>query len=163
MEVTKCSDHDFSLLLGLGVSYAAQPLHITSQTLGRWSATFDLIDYNGALDLELGQTCLIQENGFRYLAGCIISITPEILDGNNTFVIYHVQVGDKSKIFDGRVVLASLYPAGMDVADVIRDLFTNSGSCNPPLSLEGITTNNVPPSLGALGTWTSWASPVDRN
>src|SRR5262249_17717992 len=75
-----------------------------------------------------------------------------ILDGNNTFVIYHVTAGDKSKIFDGRIVLTSVYPSGMDAADVIRDLFSNSGACNPPLSQEGVTLNNVPASLGALST-----------
>lgn len=149
-EVTDCSGVDRSLIFGAGQSVGAQPLRMSCQTIGRWQATFDLIDYNGSYTPQLGQTVLIQENGIRLMIGCITSITLELFDGNNAFVIYHITAGDKSSIFDHRVVLQRFFLAGTDIADVIRAMFTDSTVCNPPLQEEGITLNNLPASLGPL-------------
>lgn len=142
------------LVYGLGDAVGAQPLRIQSQTIGRGQATFDIYDQNASLAIELGQTLLIQEQGIRLFAGCIASLTPELFWRSNgtSFLVWHVTGVDKSGIFDHRVVLAPFYLAGTDAADVIRDLFSNPSSCNPPLSQEGITLNNVPDSLGPLST-----------
>ncbi len=142
------------LVYGLGDAVGAQPLRIQSQTIGRGQAQFDIYDQNGSLSIQLGQTVLIQEQGIRLFAGCIATLTPEIFWRSNgtSFLVWHVTAVDKSGIFDHRVVLAPFYLAGTDAADVIRDLFSNPSSCNPPLSQEGITLNNVPASLGALST-----------
>ena len=99
-EVTDCTNGDKSMVFGAGVSVGAQPLRLACQTIGRWRATFDLFDSNGSYTPQLGQTVLIQENGVRLFVGCITQITPEIFDGNNTFVVYHIQAADKSAIFD---------------------------------------------------------------
>lgn len=151
VEITNPAVYDFSLVNGLGEAVGSQPLRIVSQTIGRGQATFDLYDPASVLDIELGQTILIQEFGIRYFAGCIATLTVEIINGL-VGIIYHVTAVDKAGIFDHRVVLAPFYLAGTDAAEVIRDLFTNPSSLNPPLSLEGITINNVPASLGALST-----------
>lgn len=142
------------LVYGLGEAVGAQPLRIYSQTIGRGQATFDIYDQNASLSIELGQTVLIQEFGIRLFAGCIVTLTPELFTKpkGGYFLIWHVTAVDKSGIFDHRVVLAPFYLAGTDAADVIRDLFSNPSSCNPPLSQEGITLNNVPVSLGGLST-----------
>lgn len=149
VEVTNPLAQDYSLVFGAGEAVGAQPLRITSQTIGRGQATFDLYDQHSTLSIELGQTVLIQEQGIRYFAGCIATLTPEIYN-QLPGVIYHVTAVDKSGIFDHRVCLAPFYLAGTDAADVIRDLFSNPSSCNPPLSQEGITLNNLPVSLGPL-------------
>ncbi len=142
------------LVYGLGDAVGAQPLRIVSQTIGRGTAAFDIYDQNGTLSIELGQTVLIQEFGIRLFAGCISTLTPEIFWRSNgtSFLVWHVSAVDKSGIFDHRVVITPFYPSGMDAADIIRDLFTNPAACNPPLSQEGITTNNVPVSLGGIST-----------
>lgn len=144
------------LVYGLGDAVGAQPLRIVSQTIGRGQAAFDIYDQNSTLSIELGQTVLIREFGINLFVGCIASLTPELFTkpgpGNGHFLVWHVQAVDKSGIFDHRVVLAPFFPAGEDAADVIRKLFTDPASCNPPLSQEGITINNVPPTLGPLST-----------
>ena len=48
------------------------------------------------------------------------------------------------------MILQRFFVGGTDIADCIRSLFTDSTYCNPPLSQEGITLNNVPASLGPL-------------
>lgn len=149
VEVTNCSTADRSIVAGLGASVGAQPLRLSAQTIGRWGATFDLLDKDGSFTPQLGQTVLIQENGLRILAGCITALVPEIFDGA-TFVVYHVTTADKSAIFDHRVLLQRFFIAGTDIADVIRSFFTDVAYCNPPLENEGITLNNVPTSLGPL-------------
>lgn len=151
VELTNGVVHDYSLVSGLGDAVGAQPLRIVSQTIGRGQATFDLYDPAATLDIELGQTVLIQEMGIRYFAGCIATLTPEIYNGL-AGIIYHVTAVDKSGIFDHRVVLAPFFLAGTDVADCIRLMFNDPSTCNPPLSEEGITLNNLPVSLGALST-----------
>lgn len=155
-EITKPMPQDVPqpLVYGLSEAVSAQPLRIYSQTIGRGQATFDIYDQNGSLSIELGQTVLIQEFGIRLFAGCIVTLTPELFmkPPGGSFLIWHVTAVDKSGIFDHRVVLAPFSLAGTDAADVIRDLFSNPASCNPPLSQEGITINNVPVSLGALTT-----------
>lgn len=146
--LTNCGTLDPTLLNGIGDG--ALQLRVTSQTIGRGQATFDLYDATGtSITIQLGQTVLIQENGIRYFAGCVTSLVVELFKGG-TFTVYHVTAVDKSGIFDHRVCTTALYLSGTDVADVIRDLFSNPASCNPPLSEEGITLNNVPASLGAL-------------
>lgn len=150
-EVTNPLAQDRSLVYGVGEQIGAQPLRIYSQTIGRGQATFDLYDPNFDLDIELGQTVLIVEGSLRLFAGCISLLAPEIFEGN-PFRIWHITAVDKSGIFDHRTVLAPFYLAGTDAADVIRDLFTNPSSCNPPLSLEGITLNNLPATLGPLSS-----------
>lgn len=152
-EVTNASPSlDYSLISGLSNSVGAQPLHISSQTIGRWSAEFDLFDPTGTtLNIELGQTVLIQENGVRVFVGCIVQLTPEIFEGAD-FTVYHVHCIDKSGIFDHRIVLAKFFLAGTDAADCIRQMFNDPSTCNPPLSQEGISLNNLPVSLGQLTT-----------
>lgn len=142
------------LVYGLGDAVGAQPLRVYSQTIGRGTATFDIYDQNGSLSIQLGQTILIQEFGIRLFAGCIVTLVPELFmkPPAGSFLIWHVTAVDKSGIFDHRVCLAPFYLAGTDAADVIRDLFSNPASCNPPLSEEGITLNNLPVSLGPLST-----------
>lgn len=151
VEITNGATHDYSLVTGLGEAVGAQPLRIVSQTIGRGQATFDLYDPTATLDIELGQTILIQEMGIRYFAGCIATLTPEIYNGL-AGVIYHVTAVDKSGILDHRVVLAPFFLAGTDVADCIRLMFSDPATCNPPLSEEGITFANLPVSLGPLST-----------
>jgi len=120
-----------------------QPPTIQSQTLGRWSASFDLWAADGYLP-ALGQTVQYIENGVKLFAGCLNSVQLERISGSSVVVI-HCSCVDKSGICDHRVVSAQkTYPAGMDAADAIRDIVANY------LNGEGITTNNVPATLGAL-------------
>ncbi len=67
------------LVYGLGVRLlAVNPCGLYSQTIGRGQATFDIFDPESNLSIELGQTLLIQENGVRLFAGCIVTLIPEI-------------------------------------------------------------------------------------
>lgn len=122
---------------------SAQPVTFNSQTIGRSTATFDFIDYDGTFAPEMGQTVLITEPGFRHFAGCLTSVQFELIEKTNAVIIHSV-ARDKSAICDRRVVKTVSYPAGMDIADVFRDINANS------LSGEGVTTNGLPASLGAL-------------
>lgn len=122
---------------------SAQPLQITSQTLGRWQAVWDMIDYDGSFLPVLGQVVVFSEPAYRHFAGCITKLECELIMGTDT-VIFHLTARDKSAICDRRLVMTPVYPAGMDMADVFRDIVTNY------LPGEGITTTNVPASLGPL-------------
>lgn len=152
VDVTDCSSIDRSLVAGLGFAVGAQALQVNSQTLGRWTAQFDIYDIDGTYNPELAQTLLIQENGQRLLAGCISTLIVEKPYHSVPFRVFHVTANDKTYRFDQRQVLAPFILAGTDIADVIRSLFTDSTFCNPPLSTEGITYNSIPASLGPLST-----------
>lgn len=141
----------FTLIFGAG--HTLQQVRIDSQTIGRWSCAFDLYDPAGGYVPALRSTVVLVEGGYRQFAGCIDSIDVDLVEGETTnpIVVYHCIANDKSGILDHRVVLTSPgYDARMDVAALIRDLWTNSGATNPTLDQEGITLNNVPASLGVL-------------
>ncbi|TAK97790.1 MAG: hypothetical protein EPO08_20720 [Rhodospirillaceae bacterium] len=132
-----------SLLLAAGGHGAGQqaPL-IQSQTIGRWQASFDLFAVNASYIPSLGQTVLITENGKKLFSGCLNAVQIEWVMGS-TYAVYHCRCVDKSGILDHRVANTK-YPAGMDAAAAVRDVLANF------LNGEGITSNHVPASLGAL-------------
>lgn len=140
------------MVYGAGNGGGAQLVRVQSQNIGRGQASFDVYDPDGSVNIQLGQTVLIMEGRYRYFAGCVSEIALDLFEGPGFpyMVVWHVQANDKAGIFDHRVVLTQTIPAGTDGADAIRDLFNSTVACNPPLSAEGITLNNVPASLGAL-------------
>lgn len=126
-----------------GSGASAQVPIIQSQTIGRWKCSFDLYPQGSGYLPALGQTVQYIENGKKLFAGCLNSVVIELISGGSD-VILHCDCVDKSGILDHRVIKNKTYPAGMDAAAAIRDIVTNW------LNGEGITTNNVPQSLGAL-------------
>jgi len=136
---------------------------VASQTIGRWTFTFDLFTRGGA-DLswiQLGHPVLVQEFGVKVFAGCIADIVAVPTISTPGAIFYHITANDKTGICDHRLVAPIIYPAAADAADVIRAVRDSS------LNGEGITTNGVPASLGALGAdlpinWESVTSVYDR-
>lgn len=104
---------------------------VASQTLGRWTATFDLFDDTGAFVPQLGQTVLITDEGTRIFAGCITEVRTERLMSTYRDITYHCTALDKSAICDHRVVAGATYPAILadgtpsDVATVILAIVSN--------------------------------------
>jgi len=94
----------------------------------------------------VGLSITIQEFGYKLFAGCIQSVVAQrYLSTANAFT-FQITATDKSGICDRRVVKKALYTADADGADVIRHVVTNY------LDGEGITTVNVPLSLGEIVT-----------
>lgn len=121
-------------------------LRIQSQTIGRWNLTGRLVDKTGGVIYpRMGSTCLVQEFGQKRFAGCIQEVQGD-RELSSDVLHYGLTAVDKSGILDHRIVKPSSYTADQDGADVIRDLASKW------LGGEGITLNNVPLTLGALGS-----------
>ena len=132
---------------GTDSTTVAQPMQITSQTLGRWTAIFDFIDLAGAAYPEIQQTFVLIENGVKIMSGGIVSVQVDrIQSAIGSLQSYHVTAQDWSAICDRRVVNAT-YPAGSDIAGIVLSIWANV-LCVPN---EGITANNVPEIGGPLG------------
>lgn len=131
---------------GLDSSTVSQPMQITSQTLGRWTAVFDLIDLEMDVYPEIDQTFLLIENGVKIMSGGIVSAQIDRFQTTTPLQSYHVTAQDWSAICDRRIVNAT-YPEGTDIAFIVLDIWQNVLK-NPD---EGITANNVPPIGGLLG------------
>lgn len=119
------------------------PITVTSQTLGRWTATFDYWDSAFATYPEIAQTFLVIEDGVRVISGGIILVTVDRFDAATQMQCYHVTAQDWSAICDRRVVNAT-YPAGADVSSVFQDIWQTVLK-NPD---EGISATGI----AALGT-----------
>ncbi len=124
---------------------------IQSQTIGRWTATCQLVDSSGAVATAFaaanggcGLSIIIQEYGRKLFAGCIQSVVAQRYLGTEQLFTYYITATDKSSILDRRIVKKVLYPAAADGADVARDVIANYADG------EGITVVNVPASLGSL-------------
>lgn len=136
-----------------GAGAQPSPVRIASQTIGRWTAQFDMYDADGSFTPQLGQTVQLLEAGYRLFGGCLDSIVIDMFDGQSLkaspLVVYHCTATDKAGILDHRVLLKG-FSSGTDGAAVIESMWTDSTYCNPPIQQEGITRNNVPASLGAI-------------
>lgn len=126
---------------------------IQSQTIGRWTASIELFDNTGTIATlfagangGVGLSITIQEYGFKLFAGCIQSVVTQRYLSTTGAMTFQITATDKSGICDRRVVKKTVYTSDLDGADVIRDIVANY------LNGEGITTVNVPLSLGALGS-----------
>lgn len=84
--------------------------NISGQTLGRWTATLDLYVDDGAFTPQLGQTCLILDNGKRLFAGCLNQVVIDRQLSTVHTIFYHLTATDKSGICDHRVVTGATYP-----------------------------------------------------
>lgn len=130
-----------------GAGTNASACQITSQTIGRATATLDVLCSDGSFIPTLGQTLTIIEHGLTLFAGCIDTIVIDVETGSSLAILtYHITALDKSSICDRRVVTAATYTAGTDVATVIRRIVASY------LNGEGINTLGVPTdtSLGSL-------------
>lgn len=127
---------------GPGGAGGATAPTIESQTLGRWTARFDVFDLAGAYVPAIGQTVILMENGTRLFMGCISEVAAELLI-STTYVVYHVIALDKSSILDHRMLNVT-YAAGTDVADAVRDVVLNR------LAGEGITLTTLPATITTL-------------
>lgn len=137
-----------TLLNPMGAGSGASAINITSQTIGRATASFDVAVTNGSYAPVVGQTVLITELGATLFAGCIDTIVCQRENGTAQMVTFHITALDKASICDRRVVTAATYLAGADVATVINQIVTSY------LNGEGITTQGVPTD-GSLGALTS--------
>jgi Concanavalin A-like lectin/glucanases superfamily/Domain of unknown function (DUF2341) len=118
---------------------------IDSQTMGRWTLTFDLYDDTGSFKPVEGQTVLLVDIGRRLFSGCIQQVIAARFMSTAQAVVYHCTATDKSSILDHRVVTKDYLMADWeDYSRVILDVATNF------LNGEGIDSSGVPPSLGPL-------------
>jgi len=133
---------------GLDATDVMQPLQITSQTIGRWTAVFDFIDLEMDAYPEVDQTFMVMENGVKYMSGGVIAVQISRMQSSiGPLQCYHVTCQDWSAICDRREVNAT-YPEGSDIAGIVLSIWQNV-LCSPN---EGITANNVPPIGGPLGS-----------
>lgn len=116
-----------------------------SQQRGRWNANFDFYIPDNSWAPALGQTVLILDYGRRHFAGCISEFRLDRAPKTLTKTFFRCAAVDKNGRLDARVATKTYAPT-TDAADVFRDLVDNF------LDGEGITYNNVPASLGAIGT-----------
>lgn len=115
---------------------------VQSQTLGRWTAHFDVFDPAGGYTPAIGQTVMLLENGLRLFMGCLSEVSAELLT-STSYVVYHCTALDKSSILDHRIVNVS-FAAGTDVAAAVRVII------NVKLAGEGITLNSLPATVATL-------------
>lgn len=127
---------------GPGSAGGATAPTIQSQTLGRWTAHFDVFDLAGAYVPAIGQTVVLMENGTRLFMGCIAEVSCERFI-STAFMVYHVMALDKSAILDHRVLNVT-YAAGSDVAAAVRDIITVK------LAGEGITLTTLAATIAVL-------------
>lgn len=147
VDVTKYISLQGTANTGLDSTGTANPLTITSQTIGRWSAVFDFFDMAQTAFPEVDQTFLVIENGVRIMAGGLSSVAVDRYEGGTVKQCFHCTAQDWSGILDRRIVKNANYPAGSDIAGIVLDIFNNV-LLNPN---EGITANSVPPIGGPLG------------
>lgn len=117
-----------------------QPLQLTSQTLGRWTALFDLIDVEMEVAPGLNDTVLIQENGVTIFSGGLAQAQVDRFTMGTPLQSYHCTALDWSAICDRRTVNAT-YLAGADVSFVFQDIWNNVLN-NPS---EGIAASGIAP------------------
>ncbi len=120
---------------GGSAGVGAGPITITSASIGRANATFDLFVNDGYVP-RVGQTVVLNDFGRKLFAGCIQAVSCDPVQPNFTNLCFHVSCVDKSSICDSRVVIKT-YTAGSDVATTVLDIVTNF------LNGEGITTQGV--------------------
>ena len=125
---------------GADAQTTAQPPQLTSQTIGRWTLTFDLCDVELLATPTLDGTVLLMENGQRLFSGGLITDQLDRYDMGSLFQTYHCTAQDWSAICDRRIVNAT-YLAGDDVSSVILDIWAQV-LCNPN---EGMTATAVAP------------------
>lgn len=118
---------------------------VESQTIGRWTAKFTLYDSTYTITPKIGQTCIVMEFGRKLFAGCVSEVIERRAPQRLGQLFYDVTATDKSGLCDHRVITGAKYLAAQDAADVIRDIVAKY------LNGEGITTQGVPATLGALG------------
>ena len=133
------------LLNPMGAGSGASAINVTSQTIGRSTASFDVAVTDGSYAPVIGQTVLMTELGITIFAGCIDTIVCQRENGTTQMVVFHITALDKASICDRRVVTAATYLAGADVATTIQQIV------DAYLNGEGITTQGVPTD-GSLGT-----------
>lgn len=119
---------------------------IQSQTMGRWSANFDIQVNDGVWAPSLGQTILIQDFGRNLFAGCLHEITVDRAMSTDSVITFQCLGLDKASICDHRQVTEAFYPAGTDAADIFRDLAAKF------LTGEGLTTAVLPASIDTIDT-----------
>lgn len=119
---------------------------VTQQTRGRWSATFVFNVNDGTWGPAAGQTVLIQDFGRRSFAGCIkdVDITRVMKSTNKRF--FACTATDKTAILDQRYVKERTWPAGTDLADVMREVVAEV------LIKEGITAGALPVTFDTIDT-----------
>lgn len=115
---------------------------IQSQTLGRWTAKFDVFSENNAFVPSIGQTVVLMENGTRLFMGCINDVACEKLT-STAYLVFHVTALDKSAILDHRILNVT-YAKGTDVADAVRDIITVK------MAGEGITLTTLAAAITTL-------------
>lgn len=118
-------------------SASSGPVTITSNAIGRASATFDLFvgDLSGWVP-RAKETVILQEFGKKLFAGCLKSVTTDPIQPGFTKPIFHCIGTDKSSICDNRVVIKT-YPVGTGIQAMVLDIVANF------LDGEGITTEGV--------------------
>jgi hypothetical protein len=133
---------------GIGSGGSGQGLTLSSNTRGRWTATFTMYVPTGpgTWGPARGQTVLITDFGRRLFAGCItdVSINREMMTVSDIF--FNCTATDKTSICDHRIVTTKTYAAGLDVADIFRDIFANF------MIGEGIDVSSLPVSIGATAS-----------
>jgi len=126
---------------GAGSATAPQ---LTSQTIGRWTAQFDVYTDDNSQIPAIGQTVILIEFGVRLFMGCISEALAERLTSTDR-IVYHVTALDKSSILDHRIVNV-VYKTGEDAAAAVRDLVSVQ------LAGEGLTLNTLAISILPLST-----------
>lgn len=128
---------------GPGGAGGATAPTVQSQTLGRWTARFDVFDEFNLYVPAIGQTVILMDQlGNRLLMGCIADVVCELFISTG-HMVYHTTALDKSAILDHRVINVT-YVAGTEVADAVRNIITNW------LSGEGITLTTLAASITLL-------------
>jgi hypothetical protein len=122
-------------------------MQVQSQTLGRWTATFDIEMVDAGWVPLLGETVIVVDFGERVFAGCMTSVATTRYLGSDQLK-YTCTAGDKSGICDHRIIKGVTYKLAdwPDAAQIVLNIVASW------LDGEGITTQGVPASLGPLAS-----------
>lgn len=145
------------------VSWLDGVVRIQSQTLGRWTATFDLFCGDGSFIPVLGQTVLLFDNGVRLFAGCLQEVVIDRAISTLSQITYHCTATDKSAICDHRVIVGKTYPAidptstlpnliGATILDIVTNFLNGEGVLPGP--------EITPTAFGDLSSDLNWNFPT---
>jgi hypothetical protein len=118
--------------------------NLSSQAVARWKLTFSMYSASGTFSPVIGQQFMLTEGNNKIFAGVIVEVAYQRAPRSQNQIVYNCIAQDYTALCDRRVIKTTTWAAGTDMAQVFRDIVQIW------MLGEGITTNNIPETLGPL-------------
>lgn len=117
---------------------------LSAQAVARWQLSAQMYDNSGSFLPVVGQEFVITEGDVKWFAGVIVEVEIARAPSTSHELLINLTCLDYTSICDRRYVKTKTWPAGMDIADVFRDINLEF------LDGEGFSTDGIPATLGPL-------------